>query len=175
MTCPRLSRLAALLPVAFLAMPALALAAPATADGHPAVRQFGACLAAQKTGELLLLMDQSASLKTTDPTGIRASAASYLLGQLAGSTAATNVTLDVAIAGFDVGYRSYVDWTKLNTSSVERLQQSVDSFRSRHGGRAGGLPQPCGAGRNVPGGAVVHRRRVFHQPAQGWIHQALRT
>ncbi|MDT4994075.1 MAG: hypothetical protein QOH97_3967 [Actinoplanes sp.] len=134
MTCPRLSRLAALLPVAFLAMPALALAAPATADDHPAVRQFGACLAAQKTGELLLLMDQSASLKTTDPTGIRASAASYLLGQLAGSMAATNVTLDVAIAGFDVGYRSYVDWTKLNTSSVERLQQSVDSFRSRDTG-----------------------------------------
>jgi hypothetical protein len=134
MTRPRLSRLAALLPVAVLAMPALALAAPATADDHPAVRQFGACLAAQKAGELLLLMDQSASLKTTDPTGIRASAASYLLGQLAGSTAATNVTLDVAIAGFDVGYRSYVDWTRLNASSVGRLQQSVDAFRSRDTG-----------------------------------------
>jgi hypothetical protein len=127
-----------LLAAAALSGPAVPAAFAAPVPGRPnggtAVRQFGGCLAARKTGALLLLIDQSGSLQTTDPAGVRATAASYLLDQLSATSRATGIDLDVAIAGFDVGYEQVVGWTRLTPQALPRLRRSVDDFRGRNSG-----------------------------------------
>lgn len=119
--------------VASLAVPSPASAEPAPPAGS-AVQQFGACMSARKTGDLLLLIDRSGSLARTDPRGVRATAASYLLDQLASTTQAWGTTLNVAVSGFDVGYDNVVGWTKLDESALPALRRSVEGFRNRDSG-----------------------------------------
>src|ERR1700716_4593825 len=55
------------------------------ADAQPAgggAKRFGACLASQKAGDLMLLFDESSSLQDTDPQAARVQAARYLLQTL---------------------------------------------------------------------------------------------
>ena len=64
---------------------ALAGWAVPSAHAEPAsggAKRFGACLASQKAGDLLLLFDQSSSLQGTDPQAARVQAARYLLQTL---------------------------------------------------------------------------------------------
>jgi hypothetical protein len=111
-----------------------ARADPNAVEAGSAIQQFGACLSASKAGDLLLLIDQSGSLAETDPQGVRATAASYLLGQLATTTTAAGTALDVAVSGFDVGYQNLVGWTRLSEQTLPDLRRSVNGFRSLHNG-----------------------------------------
>src|SRR4029453_17298585 len=51
----------------------------AYAEPAGGAKRFGACLASQKAGDLLLLFDESSSLQSTDPQAARVQAARYLL------------------------------------------------------------------------------------------------
>ena len=53
------------------------------ADNNSAAGHYGACLAAQKSGDLLMLFDESSSLQSTDRNAARVSAAKYLVQTLA--------------------------------------------------------------------------------------------
>src|SRR6188472_2620210 len=56
-----------------------------SAHAEPAgggAKRFGACLASQKAGDLVLLFDESSSLQGTDPQAARVQAARYLLQTL---------------------------------------------------------------------------------------------
>lgn len=111
------------------------LAAPSVGtDVRTAVDDLGACMAAQRQGDLLLLIDESSSLQSSDPDGARVRAANYLLDQLAGYGARAGVTLDVAVAGFAQDYNPHVPFTELSESSVPGLRSAVDEFRGRTAG-----------------------------------------
>ena len=85
-------------------------AVPATPDA--AATGFASCLQGQKSGDLLLLIDDSSSLQGTDPQAARVKAATYMLTQLGGLTEWAKVELDVAVAGFSDDFRMTTDWTK---------------------------------------------------------------
>ncbi|WP_152360824.1 vWA domain-containing protein [Microlunatus speluncae] len=107
---------------------------PAAAEERSAIEVFGGCLSAQKKGDLVLLIDESASLRDTDPDGARVTAAGYLLNQLAGFAAEGKVALDVTVAGFASDYAEAVGWTRLGGDGARTLDQTLDSFRDRTDG-----------------------------------------
>src|SRR6185437_16563009 len=126
---PRLLGYPRLLRVAAAGALALALSAPgwfgATAGAAPedpdnvAVNRYGGCLASQKAGDLLILVDESGSLQSSDPHAARVEAAKYLVKTLGGYADRTSSKLDVAIAGFSEGYSLRQDWTPLSGASVD--------------------------------------------------------
>lgn len=109
-----------------------AAAAPRTPD--PAVASYGACLRGQHTGDLLLLIDESGSLQSTDKENARISAATYLLNQLGALTGRAKIDLDVAVAGFADTYELARDWTPLNQQTVHGLTDDITAFATRNTG-----------------------------------------
>jgi hypothetical protein len=96
--------------------------------------RYGACLAAQKTGDLLLLFDESSSLQSTDPRAARVKAAKYLVQTLGKYADRVGADVDVAIAGFADSYAVHQDWTKLTAASVDSLDGQLDAQAPRDTG-----------------------------------------
>ncbi|MGO9350748.1 MAG: VWA domain-containing protein [Mycobacterium sp.] len=86
----------------------------ADADNNSAAGHYGACLAAQKSGDLLMLFDESSSLQSTDRNAARVSAAKYLVQTLARYADRVGADLNIAIAGFSDQYVLHQNWTKLS-------------------------------------------------------------
>ncbi|OFE16163.1 hypothetical protein BA895_19940 [Humibacillus sp. DSM 29435] len=120
------------LPATAAAAPERAIASAASATPE-AVQRFGACLAGGGQGHLLLLIDRSGSLKGTDPKNARVTAAGHLVKQMASLASRSNLTLEIAVAGFDTGYEKVTDWTPV-VSGRNALLQSLDRFAARNQG-----------------------------------------
>lgn len=108
------------------------LAAP-DPNNNEALQRVGACIAGGGEGDILLLVDTSGSLKQSDPTNARVSAAKYLVSQLNDFSATNKTPINVSVAGFSGTYTPKLDWTKLGsgTSAVDRV---LDSFAAQNGG-----------------------------------------
>ncbi|MFP5347635.1 MAG: vWA domain-containing protein [Actinomycetes bacterium] len=134
--------LAVLLAVPGLSLePALSVEAvdPAPAAGGTQtdltpVQRYGSCLTGHGEGDLLLLMDESGSLKDTDPHAARVAAARYLLERLARLAARSGTTINVGIAGFSDSFASSVSWQALDPTSLPTISEQVDEYRNRNGG-----------------------------------------
>ena len=107
---------------------------PLAVGSAGAIEQLGACFAARKAGDLLLLMDQSGSLQKTDPTATRVTAAKYLLSQLTRYSEKSGVAVDVAVSGFDAAYVPTVPWQRLTSAALPSLQEGVQAFAQRDDG-----------------------------------------
>lgn len=133
-----MTRVAAVVVALLIAMGSALLAAPnvfgATRD-ESAVARFGACMSAQRSGQLLVMIDESGSLQDSDPAGNRVAAAKYLVEQLSQFSADSGIALDVAIAGFSDTYHTELGWTALNNTSLPTVQTSLDSFATRNTGQ----------------------------------------
>ena len=112
-----------------LTLPAPSLAAPSTpsADGTSGLGEFGACLSGHGQGSVALLIDQSGSMRQTDPDQGRVEAANYLIDRLAAFTDRTGVTLDVRVAGFAADYHAVGEWTGLTSSTKDSITSSVQA------------------------------------------------
>lgn len=111
--------------------------APGTAaddPGRESVRRFGSCLAAGAQGRLLLLMDTSASLRTTDPDDQRVEAAAYLVSELTKFVEQSNAELEVAVSGFSDKFDVSLPWTKLDATSSKRIRSAVTDYRDKDNG-----------------------------------------
>jgi hypothetical protein len=97
-------------------------------------KRFGACLASQKTGDLLLLFDESSSLQNTDPQAARVQAASYLLQTLGKYADRVGANLEVASAGFSDIFAPEHNWTKLTGSSADQLGSELSSIANKNTG-----------------------------------------
>ncbi len=80
------------------------------------------------------MLDQSGSLRQTDPEDVRVSASAFLLKQLSQTAAAAKASLDVAVAGFDVGYQRTVAWQRLDAASLPAVVRGVEAYRDRDSG-----------------------------------------
>ncbi|MGW6694917.1 vWA domain-containing protein [Rhodococcus sp. NPDC054953] len=96
-----------------------------------AVGDFGACLAARQEGDVLLVIDESASLQASDPDAARVSAAGYLVDRLASFVDSAGVSLNVAVAGFSEDFTLHAGWTDLTDATLATVQGSVDAFTDR--------------------------------------------
>lgn len=116
--------------LAFAGWSGIARAAPNDA----AVQRYGGCLASQKAGDLLLLVDESGSLQTTDPHNARVRAAKYLVDTLGHYADSTHSALDVAVAGFSSDYAIRRDWTSLNGASAASIDTQVQDLAQHNSG-----------------------------------------
>lgn len=108
----------------------------------PAFTNLKSCLAQRRQGDLVLMIDTSASLAQgdenvppSDPDAVRVDAAKLLLNGLSTTMAEGQIALDVAIAGFDADVAQVVDFTPLTAERLPELQSAVDGFAERDTGR----------------------------------------
>ena len=86
-----------------------ALAAPQKDQSSGPLSSFGACLSGKGEGSLVLLMDQSGSLRQSDPEKARVKASQYLAQRLAAFADSSKATLKVRVAGFASDYHALGD------------------------------------------------------------------
>ncbi|WP_081790363.1 vWA domain-containing protein [Nocardioides sp. URHA0032] len=109
-------------------------ASPAT-DSSDTIQRFGSCLAAGLTGDLLIVLDTSASLRETDPDYQRVTAANYMVDQLAQYVSdAGSIKLNVAVAGFADSFEPSLDWTALSSGTVGTVTDAIEEYRDRDRG-----------------------------------------
>jgi von Willebrand factor type A domain len=112
---------------------AMALLAPTSQAGseNPAVESYGSCLLGRKEGDLLLLIDESASLEKTDPDAARVAAARYFVDQMADLGERLSIDLSVNIAAFSDNYHEVLGWTALDRTGAGRADSALQEFRDR--------------------------------------------
>ena len=116
-----------------LAVPLLALQQelPAAAE-EPATGRFASCLAGQRSGDLLVLMDESGSLRWTDPQGDRVVAAQFLLDRLTDLAERTRSELSIKLVGFGTRYLDHASpWVVASQDTLPALRESVAQYRDR--------------------------------------------
>lgn len=117
-----------------VAHPSTAPPAVAAAKSDSAVERFGACVNGGGTGEVLVVMDRSGSLKETDPQGVRITAAKYFVEQLdAAVTKRSGRLINVAIGAFDTKYEPVADWVPAKGSSAS-LGAALEGMRNQNTG-----------------------------------------
>jgi hypothetical protein len=116
-----------------LGSPGSALAAPSQ-TGTASLQDLGACLTETRHADVLLLVDESGSLRRTDPDDARVAAAQLLLRRLTDTAARTGSTIDVAVRGFAADVRSAFDWAPLDAGSLGGASSAVADFASRDTG-----------------------------------------
>lgn len=144
----RLSALAAVLALCSLLMGSPAQAASGGAENiSELVESFSACVSREQSADVLILMDQSASLsqgyqgsdgqqhEATDPEDRRLSAAEDVVDQLRSYSEDSGVEINVAVAGFDGNFNAGTGWTPINDQTIDAIREQVVIV----GGQDGGL------------------------------------
>ncbi|QDZ43198.1 vWA domain-containing protein [Corynebacterium sp. sy039] len=118
-------------------------AQPAEQQESSAMSDFAACMAGSQRGDLLIVMDQSASLvdefdgiPATDPKALRVDAASDFVKELARYGQETGVDIRVRTAGFGEGYYNdepnYGSWSALSDDrGVGEVVGQLKKFQER--------------------------------------------
>ncbi|MDR1118181.1 MAG: hypothetical protein LBL01_02635, partial [Bifidobacteriaceae bacterium] len=133
---------------ALAALAATSAAGPArgadqTASDADPLAAFGRCLeAANGRGDLLILMDESASLRgypgfeASDPDGNRVVAGDLMLDDLANAAQRNQEWdgLEVSIAGFSSDYETRLDWTAL-PGGLDQAKAAMDAQADRNAGQ----------------------------------------
>lgn len=107
-------------------------AKPAHAAGDTAADRFVQCLNGSGVGDLMILVDTSASLQSTDTEAARVRAAEFLLKRLAKRS--SGVELNVALAGFANRYEPTAQFVQLNEKSVDGVIKDMKRFADRNDG-----------------------------------------
>ncbi|GAA3031436.1 VWA domain-containing protein [Gordonia defluvii] len=131
------ARWCAALALAVLFAP-LGLLVGAAAHAEPAdaaVSRFASCVAGQKSGQVLFLIDESLSLQKSDPKAARVAAAKELARQLQLASDRDAAQLDVSIAAFSDSYRVITDWTALGNDSMGAVTDGLAKLETSNTGR----------------------------------------
>lgn len=96
-----------------------------TASPDAAVTRFGGCIAGGGTGDLLMLLDDSGSLRQSDPDDDRVQAAQYLVRQLGRFADQSGADIDVRLARFSTTYEHVGGWTTLNGGSASAVSRTL--------------------------------------------------
>lgn len=95
--------------------------------------QFGSCVASGGHADIIMLMDESGSLKDTDSDNARVSAGLHLVNQLAKH--ASDSDLNVQLTSFGHSYSVLQDWTSLGKpAGVKGLRSSMNDLADRTDG-----------------------------------------
>lgn len=111
-----------------------AVSQPVSDDGDAAFQRLATCARDQGRLLVLLLIDESGSLPRTDPEAQRVAAAQSAARSLARLGDHEDVTVEMAIAAFSVGFDVATPWTVADESSVDALVGSIEAFRDRDAG-----------------------------------------
>lgn len=130
---PRWPMLVTLVAIVLAAMSGLAGAQPPT-PSTPAFARLASCISGRQSVAIVLLMDESGSLKETDPDNSRVSAAIAALNGLQGLVERSNskVRVDLQVAGFGPDFEASAPWVQLDSSSAPQIRSRIEGFASRN-------------------------------------------
>ena len=132
--------------VAGLVVSLVGVAAPGLAAGPPTasvigqaesaapIADLGSCVAGGGAGDVLLLVDESGSLTTSDPQFSRVASATFFVEQLARSAQAGGLDLNVQLSVFGHEYSTLLGWTKLSDATLPTMRSSIAGLADRVGG-----------------------------------------
>jgi hypothetical protein len=103
----------------------------ATSAGAVSTTDFGSCVAGGGSADILLLVDESSSLLSSDGSLARVKSATYLVDQLATYAKSGGLALDVQLSVFGDSYTTLVGWTGLDSSSIDSLHSGINSLATR--------------------------------------------
>ena len=105
-----------------------------SAVGTEAFSRLSSCVG--NSGQLLvmLLVDESGSLRQTDPHAERVAAGRVALSGLRSLAASSGVSVEVRLAGFSADYRPVGAWTILTDASLPGLERDLGGFADRDNG-----------------------------------------
>ncbi len=126
-------RIVAALLVLVLTSGAAASAQDRDGASPPAFQQLTDCLAERGHLLLLVLMDQSGSLRDSDPDGRRVDGLSNALKTLASYGTEEN-TIDVLFTGFSTAYEVHSPWLTLIRESGPVIEREAAAYRERNTG-----------------------------------------
>lgn len=110
------------------------------------VESFSKCASREGAADVLVLLDQSASLsgpytdsngqthEATDPDDLRVSAALDLVGQFKAFSDDTGVKVNLAVAGFDGNFHKG-DWTVISDDSISAIREELRTVGEQDDGR----------------------------------------
>ncbi|WP_146086488.1 vWA domain-containing protein [Rathayibacter sp. AY1D1] len=127
---------AGLLSVVALAVPLIVgglvqAPAAAAAEADPALGAFGACIAGGGAADVLLLVDESSSLTSSDAALGRVTSATYFVDQLADFATEAGTPVDVQLSVFGDSYSTLLPWTPLGAESVDGVRASIAGLAER--------------------------------------------
>jgi hypothetical protein len=113
-----------------------AAAEPRPSDPLPtrqqsALHDFTSCVSGAGAGDVLLLIDESGSLRTTDPDGARVTAARHLIGQWA---QLEGITLNISVGTFGGAFDEVLPFTTLTGDRAGEIDAAVQSLETRDAG-----------------------------------------
>ncbi|MCA9260124.1 MAG: VWA domain-containing protein, partial [Planctomycetales bacterium] len=115
------------------ALPTLDAATGSTESGG--IAKFGACLSGRRTADVVLLIDESGSLKESDPKGARVDAAQYLLKQWSRLSVESGVKIAIQTMGF-AGSVVHNSGRWLDAGDAyPTLKEDLEAFRARNEGQ----------------------------------------
>ncbi len=123
---------------AFLTVPVVTLqpvAHAASSDQLSAlVSSFSECTAGSGSADVLVLLDQSLSLRESDPQNLRAPAAADFVDQLREFAEDSEARISVQVAGFDGNFHAG-KWREANGTSAGDLRSDVERMGRQADGR----------------------------------------
>ncbi len=136
------------------------VSASAADANREALARLGGCISGGGEGDMLLLIDRSASLQRTDPENQRVEAAKYVVRQMSSVSKIYGWKMNVAIAGFDTHYQRKLDWQALGDQSLAEIESTIEGFRDANHGEDTDYWQ-----------AVDHARRDLAKRAGGEVER----
>lgn len=125
--------------------------APTTPDGDPAIDDLVGCVQSSERLLVLMLIDESASLKVSDPDDRRVEAAQSALDSLLALATAegqASPEVDVALAAFSNEYRLVQDWTPATADTADELTSALAGFSDYESGIDTDFVNALSAGRD---------------------------
>lgn len=113
---------------------ATSVPAPRTAlptEPTAATEDFGACVAGGGTADVILLVDESSSLLSSDPGLARVTAATYFVNELARFSTAGDRAINVQLSVFGDSYSTVLGWTALTDESVNSVRAGIAGLADR--------------------------------------------
>ena len=101
------------------------------AEADPALGSFGACIAGGGAADVLLLVDESSSLTSSDAALGRVTSATYFVDQLADFATEAGTPVDVQLSVFGDSYSTLLPWTPLDADSVSGVRGSIAGLAER--------------------------------------------
>lgn len=100
----------------------------------PALSRLASCVAGQKQLAVVLLVDESGSLRETDPNNDRVAAARAALLGLESLVERSDgqVRVDLQVAGFGVDFEEAAPWATLGPDSVAEADERIGAFSERN-------------------------------------------
>jgi len=99
-----------------------------------AIDAFGACIAGGGIADVLMLVDESTSLRESDSELARVTSATYFVNQLSSYSDNGGLDVNVQVSVFGNSYSTLLGWTPLGADTVDTVRATIAGLKDRTSG-----------------------------------------